>query len=154
MNLAFAFVARQSLALPMAPRHLLHQQHGTAAFDFARDLPVHVRRHASDTTRQDFPALGHKFFQQIRILVIDRFRRDIDSTSRHATIGAPESRAAFGGLWLHQISGSPDGGYVFSETDCIFSFPTGLVCAGSSCSGSTGSARAVYPALSPRCIPR
>ena len=113
-----------SLPLPpgMAEATLLHQQHRTAAFDFARDLPVHVRRHACDSPRQNFPALGHELFQQIGILVIDCFRRDIDAAARHGAIGASESGAAFGGLWLHEISESRGEAYAFSKTDCIFLF--------------------------------
>jgi hypothetical protein len=124
---------------------LLHQQHRTAAFDLARDLPVHVRRHACDSPRQNFPALGHELFQQIGILVIDCFRRDIDAAARHGAIGASKGGAAFGGLWLHEISGSRGEAYAFSKTDCIFSFPTGSECAGSSCFASTYNAKPVCP---------
>ena len=128
-----------------AAAKLLHQQHRTAAFDFARDLPVHVRRHACDSPRQNFPALGHELFQQIGILVIDCFRRDIDAAARHGAIGASKGGAAFGGLWLHEISESRGEAYAFSKTDCIFSFPTGSGCAGSSCFASTYNAKPVCP---------
>ena len=136
-----------SLPLPpgMAEATLLHQQHRTAAFDFARDLPVHVRRHACDSPRQNFPALGHELFQQIGIFVIDCFRRDIDAAARHGTIGASKGGAAFGGLWLHEISVFRGEAYAFSKTDCIFSFPTGSGCAGSSCFASTYNAKPVCP---------
>jgi hypothetical protein len=136
-----------SLPLPpgAAAATLLHQQHRTAAFDFARDLPVHVRRHACDSPWQNFPALGHELFQQIGILVIDCFRRDIDAAARHGAIGASKGGAAFGGLWLHEISGSRGEAYAFSKTDYIFSFPTGLGCAGSSCFASTYNAKPVCP---------
>ncbi len=125
--------------------HRLESQHRTAAFDFARDLPVHVRRHACDSPRQNFPALGHELFQQIGILVIDCFRRDIDAAARHGAIGASKGGAAFGGLWLHEISESRGEAYAFSKTDCIFSFPTGSGCAGSSCFASTYNAKPVCP---------
>jgi hypothetical protein len=82
---------------------LLHQQHRTAAFDFARDFPVHVRGHAGDATGQNFAALGHELFQKIGILIIDCFGRDIDATARHGPIGAAEGRATFSGLWLHAM---------------------------------------------------
>ncbi len=131
-------------AVPLAAT-LLHQQHRTAAFDFARDLPVHVRRHACDSPRQNFPALGHELFQQIGILVIDCFRRDIDAAARHGAIGASKGGAAFGGLWLHEISESRGEAYAFSKTDCIFFFPTGSGCAGSSYFASTYTAKPVCP---------
>ena len=136
-----------SLPLPpgMAEATLLHQQHRTAAFDFARDLPVHVRRHACDSPRQNFPALGHELFQQIGIFVIDCYRRDIDAAARHGAIGASKGGAAFGGLWLHEISESRAEAYAFSKTDCIFSFPTGSGCAGSSYFASTYNAKPVCP---------
>jgi hypothetical protein len=133
---------------------LLHQQHRTAAFDLARDLSVHVRRHARDSPRQNFPALGHELFQQIGILVIDCFRRDIDAAARHGAIGASKGGAAFGGLWLHQISGSRGEAYAFSKTDCIFSFPTDWGCAGFSCFASTCTAKPACLGPSPQCIPR
>ena len=144
-----------SLPLPpgMAAATLLHQQHRTAAFDFARDFPVHVRRHACDSPRQNFAALGHELFQQIGILVIDCFRRDIDAAPRHGAIGASKSGAAFGGLWLHEISESRDEAYAFSKTDCIFSFPTGSGCAGSSYFASTYNAKPACPKPLPQCIP-
>src|SRR3954453_14127402 len=80
---------------------LLHREHRTTALDFGRDLAVHVRRHASDAARQNLAAFGDKFTKQIRVLVIDRFRRDIDATAGHGAVGATKGRAAFGGFWLH-----------------------------------------------------
>jgi len=138
-------VASLSLLPGTVAPTLLHQQHRTAAFDFARNLPVHVRRHPGDSPRQNFPALGHELFQQIGILVIDCFRRDIDAAARHGAIGASKGGAAFGGLWLHEISESRGEAYAFSKTDCIFSFPTGSGCAGSSCFASTYNAKPVCP---------
>src|SRR5204863_7298627 len=80
---------------------LLHQQDGAAALDFARDLAVHVSRHAGHASRQDLSALRHKFLQQIGIFIIDGFRGDIDAAPRHGAVGPAESGTAFGGLWLH-----------------------------------------------------
>jgi hypothetical protein len=89
-------------AVPCAARRfLLHQQHGAAAFDFARDLAMHVRRHTGHASRQDFATLGHELFQQIRIFVIDRFARNINAAPRHSAISTTESGAAFGSLGLH-----------------------------------------------------
>src|SRR5207244_8109073 len=124
---------------------LFHQQHGPAAFDFARDFSVHMRRHTRNSPRQNFAALGDELFQQIGILVIDCFRRDIDAAARHGAIGASKGGAAFGGLWLHEISESRGEAYAFSKTDCIFSFPTGSGYAGSYCFASTYNAKPVCP---------
>jgi hypothetical protein len=147
--------ARRSIgpAAGTAAAMLLHQQHRTAAFDFARDFPVHMRRHSCNSPRQNFAALGHELFQQIGILVIDCFRRDIDAAARHGAIGASKSGAAFGGLWLHAISGSRDEAYAFSKTDCISSFPIDSACAGFSCFASTYNAKPACLRLSPQCIP-
>ena len=41
------------------------------------------------------------FSEQIGVLVIDRFGRDVDATARHGAVGATKSGAAFGGFWLH-----------------------------------------------------
>ena len=79
----------------------LHQQHGTAALDFARDFPVHVCGHAGNATRQNFAALRNKFFQKIRVLVIDCLEGDIDPAPRHGTIGAAKCGTAFWSFWLH-----------------------------------------------------
>src|SRR6266550_4510120 len=112
-----------------------------------------MRRHARDSPRQNFAALGHELFQQIGILVVDCFGRDINAAARHGPISASKSGAALGGLGLHEISGSRDEAYVFSKTGCIFSFPTGSACAGSSYFASTCNAKPACPGLSPRCIP-
>src|SRR5436190_21710874 len=106
-----------------------------------------MRLHARDSPRQNFAALRHELFEQIGVLVIDCFGRDINAAARHGAIGAAKSGAAFGGLGLHEISGSRGEAYVFSKMDCIFSFPTGSVCAGSSCFASTCNAKRVYPKL-------
>ncbi len=61
-----------------------------------------MRGHASDAAGKNFAALSDEFFQEIRILVIDRLDGDIDSTARHGAIGAAESGTTFGGLGLHR----------------------------------------------------
>src|SRR5436309_1767249 len=71
-------------------RQLFHQQHRAAALDLARDFSVHVCRHASDAARKNLAAFTDEFFQEIGILVIDRFERDIDPTPWHGSIGATE----------------------------------------------------------------
>jgi hypothetical protein len=82
-------------------RLLLHQKHGTAALDFTRDFSMHVRRHAGNATRQNLAALRDKFFQKVRILIIDRLHGDIDPAPRHGPIGAAKCRTAFWSLGLH-----------------------------------------------------
>lgn len=79
----------------------LHQKHGAAAFDFARDLAVHVGRHASHPARKDFATLGDEFLQKIGVLVIDRFESNIDPAPRHGTVGTAEGGPALWGFWLH-----------------------------------------------------
>src|SRR5205085_2707989 len=80
---------------------LLHEQHGTAAFDLASDLAMHVGRHAGHTARQNLAAFSHEFLEEIGILVINRLGGDIDAPARHRAVGAAESGTAFGGLGLH-----------------------------------------------------
>ena len=58
-------------------------------------------RHAGDAAGKNFAALGHEFFQEIGIFVIDRFDRDVDPAAWHRAVGATESGTAFGGLGLH-----------------------------------------------------
>ena len=80
---------------------LFHQEHGAAALDFAGDLAMQMRGHARHAAGEDFAALSHKFFKEIRIFVIDRLDGDVDPAARHGTIGAAESGTAFGGLGSH-----------------------------------------------------
>jgi hypothetical protein len=79
----------------------LHQEHGAAALDFARDFAMQMRRHAGHAARKDLAAFGYEFSQEIGILVIDRFDRDIDATPWHRPICAAKCGAAFGGFGLH-----------------------------------------------------
>src|ERR1700731_323417 len=58
-------------------------------------------RHAGDAARKNFAALGDEFLQQVGILVIDRFDRDVDPAPGHSAVGAAECGAAFGGFGLH-----------------------------------------------------
>ena len=62
---------------------------------------MEMGRHSGDAAGKNFAALGHEFFQEIGILVIDRFDRDVDPAPGHGAIGAAESGTAFGGLGLH-----------------------------------------------------
>ena len=98
---------------------LLHQQNGPAALNLARNLPVHVCRHSSHAARKDLTAFRHKFLEQIGILVIDGFDRNVDAAPRHGAISAAKSGTAFGGFRLHEINASPDAVCAFSKMDCI-----------------------------------
>ena len=62
---------------------------------------MEVRRHAGDPAGKNLAALGHEFFQEIGIFVIDRLDRDVDPAPGHGAIGAAKSGTAFGGLGLH-----------------------------------------------------
>src|SRR5437762_2640718 len=74
-------------------------------FLFRSKLPVsedaQLRGHARDATGENLAALGDKFFQEIRVLVVDRFDGDVDPAARHGTISAAEGGTAFGGFGLH-----------------------------------------------------
>ena len=63
---------------------------------------MEVRRHTGDAAGKNLAALGHEFFQEIGIFVIDRFNRDVDPAPGHGAIGAAKSGTAFGGLGLHR----------------------------------------------------
>jgi len=62
---------------------------------------MEVRRHTGDAAGKNFAALGHEFFQEIGIFVIDRFNRDVDPAPGHGAIGTAKCGTAFGGLGLH-----------------------------------------------------
>ena len=57
--------------------------------------------HSGYPPGKNFSALSHEFLEQIRIFVVDRLCRDIDSTARHDPVGPPEIRSAFGVFWFH-----------------------------------------------------
>jgi len=88
---------------------LLHQENRTSTLDFARDLPMQMRRHPSDSARQNLAAFGHKFFEQIRIFIVNGLRGYIDTTARHNPVRPPEIRSAFGVFRFHELILSPDG---------------------------------------------
>ena len=58
-------------------------------------------RHAGDAAGENFAALGHEFFQEVGIFVIDRFDRNIDPAPGHGPVGAAKCGTAFGGFGLH-----------------------------------------------------
>ena len=80
---------------------LFHQQDRAAALDLAGDPAMQMRRHTGDAARENFPALGDKFFQHIRVFVIDRLDRDVDAPTRHGAIRASKGGTTFGSFGLH-----------------------------------------------------
>src|SRR2546430_11590815 len=79
-----------------------HQEHRATALDFASDFTMEVRRHTGDAAGKNLAALGHEFFQEIGIFVIDSFNRDVDTAPGHGAIGTAKSGTAVGGrgvLW-------------------------------------------------------
>jgi hypothetical protein len=80
---------------------LFHQEDGAAALDLAGDPAMQMRRHASDAARENFAALGDKFFQHIRVFVINRFDRNVDSPPRHGAIRASKGGTTLGSFGLH-----------------------------------------------------
>ena len=82
-----------------------------------------MRRHAGNTAGEDLAALSNEFFQQVRILVIDRLDGDVDPAARHRAIRAAESGTAFGSFGLHRLTTSfRDGVCAVLEKDCTSSF--------------------------------
>ena len=62
---------------------------------------MQMRRHAGDAARENLAAFGDKFFQHIRIFVIDRFDRDVDAPARHGAIRASKGGTTLGSFGLH-----------------------------------------------------
>jgi hypothetical protein len=63
---------------------------------------MQMRRHAGNAARVDLAALGDIFFQHIRIFVIDRFNRDVDSPSRHGAIRPSKCGTTLWSFGLHR----------------------------------------------------
>ncbi len=89
-------------ALAHAPLQLFHQKDRAAALDFAGDPAMQMRGHAGDAARKNLAAFRDEFFQEIRILVIDRLDRDVDPAARHGAIRASKCGTAFGSFGLHR----------------------------------------------------
>jgi hypothetical protein len=83
--------------------HLLHQQNRPSPLDFASYFPMQVCRHSGDAAWQNFATFSHKFFEQVRILVVDGFCGNIDASTRHNPVGPSEVRSAFGGFRFHYL---------------------------------------------------
>ena len=62
---------------------------------------MQMRWHTGDSTRKNLATFGHEFLQEIRILVVDCFNRDVDAAARHRAIGTTKGRAPFGRFRLH-----------------------------------------------------
>src|SRR6516165_5334648 len=60
--------------------------------------------HSGDPTWEDLAAFGYKFFQEIRIFVIECFCCDINPATRHDSIRTAKIGPAFGVFWLHLVS--------------------------------------------------
>jgi hypothetical protein len=93
---------RTSWRLNADAPQLFHQEHRATALNLAGDPPMQMRRHAGNAAGEDLAALSDEFFQQVRILIIDRLDRDVDPAARHRAIGAAESGTAFGSFGLHR----------------------------------------------------
>src|SRR5262245_18077137 len=113
---------------------------------------MEMGRHAGDPAGKNFAALGHEFFQEVWILVIDRFVVDVDPAPGHGAVCARKCGTAFGGLRLHQITWFRDEACVSANADCISFSRAGSACADFSCSAWSCSARPAFPKLSLRCI--
>jgi hypothetical protein len=80
---------------------LLHQEHRTRPLDLASDLAMKVGWHSGDPTWEDLAAFGYKFFQEIRIFVIECFCCDINPATRHDSIRTAKIGPAFGVFRFH-----------------------------------------------------
>jgi hypothetical protein len=64
-------------------------------------------RHAGDAARKNFAAFSDKFFEQVWILVVDRFCGNIDPSTWHHPVGPSEIRSAFGVFRFHCLLDLP-----------------------------------------------
>src|SRR4029453_1084253 len=115
---------------------------------------MQMRRHAGDAARENLAAFGDKFFQHIRIFVIDLFDRDVDSPSWHRAIRPSKCGTTLGSFGLHRwFPLFPDGGYDSSGVGCVSFSRADWAYAGFSCFAWSCNAKAAGGALSPQCIP-
>ena len=63
---------------------------------------MEMGRHAGDAAGKDLAAFGDELFQQIGILVIDRFDGDVDPAPGHGAVGTAKCGTALGGFGLHE----------------------------------------------------
>ena len=134
------------------PASSLHQQHRTAALDFARDFAVQMRGHARDTAWKDFAAFGDEFFQEIGIFVINSLNGNIDSPTRHGAIRPAEGGTAFGGFRTLSFRFAVQ--CVPSQERIVFLFLKPIRCARAFLvPGGHVARKQAYPKPSPPCIP-
>lgn len=60
-----------------------------------------VRGHASEAAGNNFAVFGHEFLQEIRILPVDRFERNVHAAAGHDSVGATKRGTAGWSLGLH-----------------------------------------------------
>jgi len=80
---------------------LFHQEDGARPLNLAGDFAMKVSRHPGHTAWKDLAALRDKFFQKVRIFIIDCFGRDINPATRHDSICAAKIGPAFGVFRFH-----------------------------------------------------
>jgi hypothetical protein len=80
---------------------LFHQQDGARPLDLAGNFAMKVSRHPGHTPWKNLAALRNKFFQKVRILIIDCFGRDINPATWHNSICAAKIGSAFGVFRFH-----------------------------------------------------
>src|SRR5437867_4416824 len=95
---------------------------------------MQMRGHPRDAARENFATFGNKFFQHIRVFVIDRFEGDVDSPSRHGAVRTSECGTTLGSFGLHRsFTWFPDAEYAASGTDCTSFSRADWAYAGFSC---------------------
>src|SRR6266404_4369501 len=80
---------------------LFHQEDGARSFDLAGNFAMKVSRHPSHPPWKNLAALRNKFFQKVRILIIDCFGRDINPATWHDSICAAKIGPAYGVFRFH-----------------------------------------------------
>ena len=89
---------------------------------------MQMRWHAGDPSRQNFATFGDEFLQQIRILIINGFRRNIDPATGHDAVCPPEIRSAFCVFRFHRLFHLPMEGPPSQERVVLFLFqPAGRI---------------------------
>jgi len=60
---------------------------------------VEVCCHSGHASGENLATLGREFLEEVRVLEVDRIRRDVETTVGHGAVGAAEVGLALWCLW-------------------------------------------------------
>lgn len=85
---------------------LAQQVQSASLLDRTCDFPMKLGGYARGPPWKDLATLSCELREDLRVVVIYFFQRDIESTARHATVRSTKVGHSLSSLWLHLSAGS------------------------------------------------